>query len=221
MAQAKTDNSIPAHSVSTRRRFLSQAAGAAAGGAVLTLATVSGSQAAASPVTAEIDPIFALIDDYRAAVKEVEAAATEVSRREEFIIQEGLSPYPVVCVVDRTLLKPVPVMAYSHAHIDKLVPPDRFSKANAEARAALDVQTKRLKDIVDDAEAALNAAFDAEVEARDTLVWTPPTTVAGVLALLELWPEMRSALDDDQADAIRISVIDALQAIHPNVSVIG
>ncbi len=91
-----------------------------------------------------------------------------------------------------------------------------FSKANAEASAALDVQIKRHADTLDDAESALGAAFDAEGEALDTLVWTTPTTVAGILALLELWPELRSAgLDEDQRrDAIIVSVIDALQALH-------
>ena len=38
MAQANTDNSITAPAVSTRRRFLSQAAVVAAGGAVLGMA---------------------------------------------------------------------------------------------------------------------------------------------------------------------------------------
>jgi hypothetical protein len=42
--------------------------------------------------------------------------------------------------------------------------------------------------------------------------------MAGVLELLELLPELRRArvMDDDQADVIIISVIDALDDIHPN-----
>jgi hypothetical protein len=49
-------------------------------------------------------------------------------------------------------------------------------------------------------------------------VWTVPTSIAGVLALLELCPELRRErlLDDDQADAILESVADALRDIHPN-----
>jgi hypothetical protein len=45
---------------------------------------------------------------------------------------------------------------------------------------------------------------------------------AGVLALLELLPELRRSrvMDDDQADAIIISVIDALDDIHPNARVV-
>lgn len=113
-------------------------------------------------------------------------------------------------------------MAYSHKHIDQLLPPDRFSKANAEAKAALDVQIERNKAAVGDSEDVLYAAQDAETEAVDTLIWTVPTTIAGVLALLELSPELRRSrvLDDGQADAITISVIDALRDLHPNVAAI-
>ncbi|MEH2562089.1 hypothetical protein [Bradyrhizobium sp. AZCC 2289] len=74
------------------------------------------------------------------------------------------------------------------------------------------------KAILGDSEAVLNAAQDAETEALDELVWTVPTTIAGVLALLELLPELRRSrvLAHDQADAIIISVIDALDDIHPD-----
>jgi hypothetical protein len=67
-----------------------------------------------------------------------------------------------------------------------------------------------------DSEDVLYAAQDAETEAVDTLIWVTPTTIAGVLALLELMPELRRSrvLDDDQTEAITISVIDALRGIH-------
>jgi hypothetical protein len=47
--------------------------------------------------------------------------------------------------------------------------------------------------------------------------------IAGVLALLELFPELRRSrvLDDDQIDAIVISVVDALDDIHPNARSAG
>jgi hypothetical protein len=53
---------------------------------------------------------------------------------------------------------------------------------------------------------------------KSKLVWTVPTSIAGVLALLELCPELRraSGLDADQADAILASVADALRDLHPN-----
>jgi hypothetical protein len=89
---------------------------------------------------------------------------------------------------------------------------------NAAAHAELDAKIERHKAIEGDSEKALDAAMDAETEAVDALVCTPPTTIAGVLALLELLPELRRArvMDDDQANAIIISVIDALDDLHPN-----
>jgi hypothetical protein len=74
---------------------------------------------------------------------------------------------------------------------------------------------------VGDSEDVLYAAQDAETEAVDTLIYTTPTTIAGVLALLELMPELRRSrvLDDDQANAILVSVADALRDLHPNVTV--
>ncbi len=75
MAQATSDNSITAPIVSTRRRFLSQAAGVAAGGTVLALATIPPAPAADAPASA-LDPVFALISAHRnggAIVKAIEA----------------------------------------------------------------------------------------------------------------------------------------------------
>ena len=108
-------------------------------------------------------------------------------------------------------------MVYKREYVDIHIPPDRFSKMNADAHAALDAKIEQHKAIMGDSEDVLNAAQDVETEAVDTLVWTTPTTIAGVLALLELVPELRRArvMDDDQADAIIISVIDALDDIHP------
>jgi hypothetical protein len=86
----------------TRRRFLSQAAGVATGGAVLALATIPPASAAAAPMavlaSCDPDPIFALVEDYRTAAKTVAAAAAEVSRREEMMIEQGLGTYPVICL---------------------------------------------------------------------------------------------------------------------------
>lgn len=80
---------------------------------------------------------------------------------------------------------------------------------------------ERHKAIMGDSEGVLYAAEDAQTEALDTLIWTPPTTIAGVLALLELSPELRRSrvMDDDQADAILVSVVDALRDLHPSVTV--
>jgi hypothetical protein len=73
-----------------------------------------------------------------------------------------------------------------------------------------------------DSEAIMWAAQDAETEALDTLIWTEPTTIAGVLALLELWPEQpRPRIDDDQANTLIISVVQALRDLHPNARLAG
>jgi hypothetical protein len=71
MVQADSKNNIIAPAVSTRRRFLSQAAGVGACGAVLTLATVSATADAAAPVggalaPSDVDPILSLIARHRA-----------------------------------------------------------------------------------------------------------------------------------------------------------
>jgi hypothetical protein len=50
----------------TRRRFLSQAAGVAARGTALALATIPSTPAAAAP-TGALDPVFALIEAHKAA----------------------------------------------------------------------------------------------------------------------------------------------------------
>lgn len=184
---------------------------------------IAGAMPVSAMASSDVDPIFALIEEYKLAAKAVAAAASEVSRREELVIHEGLGPYPAVCVVDRQLLKPVPTLVYAHSGIDRMLPPDRFSRANAEARASLDAQIERHEAILGDSEAVLYAVQDAETEALDTLVWTTPTTIAGVLALLELLPELLRArvVDHDQADAIIISAIDALDDIHPNARLVG
>jgi hypothetical protein len=111
-----------------------------------------------------------------------------------------------------------PVTVYKREYVDVHLPPYQFSALNAAAHAELDAKIGQHKAIKGDSEDVLNAAQDVETEAVDDLVWTRPTTMAGVLALLELLSELRRArvMDDDQANAIIISVIDALDDIHPN-----
>ena len=82
--QAKTETSTHTPAISTRRRFLSQAAGVAAGGAVLTLATVAATADATTPMAAVAasgdDPIFALIAKHRA---EEQAYGDAIKARDE------------------------------------------------------------------------------------------------------------------------------------------
>jgi hypothetical protein len=75
-------------------------------------------------------------------------------------------------------------------------------------KAVLDIQIKRHAAISGESEEVLGAAYDAEAEALDMLVWTGPATISGIVALLELWPELQGArIDDDQAGAITTSII--------------
>jgi hypothetical protein len=57
---------VDATGATSRRRFLSQAAGVAAGGTVLALATVSPQPAVAAPA-GTLDPVFSLIEAHRTA----------------------------------------------------------------------------------------------------------------------------------------------------------
>jgi hypothetical protein len=205
--------------IPSRRRFLSGAAGVAAGGTALALATVSATADAAAPVaslaSSDVDPIFALIDEYRSTAKTFAAAVSEQSRREAILIERGLGLTPFVSILDVSIPgAPRPVVAYKHEYIDRYVPADRFSEPNAAAHASLDAQIERHKTILGDSEDVAWEAMNEEAEALEILIWTQPTTIAGTLALLELWGEIVATgrqLDDDQTDNLITSVTDALR----------
>jgi hypothetical protein len=82
MAQATSNNSITAPVVSTRRRFLSNAAGVAAGGAALALATIPPAPAVGAP-TGALDPVFALIEAHKRTAAALDIATAEVMRLDE------------------------------------------------------------------------------------------------------------------------------------------
>ena len=86
MQEADSVHSTPPINTSaTRRRFLSQSAGLAAGGAILALATIPPAAAASAPagLAANPDPVFALIQAHRAADDALTVACVEKSRLEE------------------------------------------------------------------------------------------------------------------------------------------
>jgi hypothetical protein len=68
--------------VPSRRRFLSQAAGVAAGGAVLALPTIPPVSATAAPAGV-LDPVFDLIAAHRDAVATVHAMEAEATRQSD------------------------------------------------------------------------------------------------------------------------------------------
>jgi hypothetical protein len=135
------------------------------------------------------------------------------------VTEQGLGSSPFISVSDMSQWGGGrPVVAYKHEYIDIHIPPDRFSKMNAAAHAKLDAEMEQHKAILGDSEKVMEAAMDVQDQPVDTLVWTVPTSIAGVLALLELCPELsrERVLDDDQADAILESVAEALHDLHPS-----
>jgi hypothetical protein len=76
------DNNTHSRSPTTRRRFLSHAAGVAAGGTVLALATIPPAPAAAAPAGAP-DAVFALIAAHKQIMETVGATAVEISHSTE------------------------------------------------------------------------------------------------------------------------------------------
>jgi hypothetical protein len=194
-----------------------------AGALPLAMAIPDASAAPTEVVSA--DPIFSLIEEYRSAAKACGAAAAEHFAHEDALVEQGRGLSPFICVLEMRIGpgRAQPVTVYKREYIDVHIPPDRFGALNAAAHAEFDVKIEQHKAIVGDSEDVLNAAQDVENEAVNTLVGTRPTTMAGVLALLELLPELRRArvMDDDQTDAIIISAIDALDDIHPNARLVG
>jgi hypothetical protein len=90
MAQVDSENSTALPADPTRRRFLSNAAGVAAGGTVLALATIPPAPAAVALTGAAAKPeaIFGLIEDHRTAIVSEDVAWRYYSRLEEAIPAE-------------------------------------------------------------------------------------------------------------------------------------
>jgi hypothetical protein len=82
MDQVDSENTTAMPVDSTRRRFLTNAAGVAAGGTVLALATIPPAPAAGASVSA-LDPVFALIAAHREADTAVNAIVAEIDRTDE------------------------------------------------------------------------------------------------------------------------------------------
>jgi hypothetical protein len=76
-----------------------------------------------------------------------------------------------------------------------------------------------------DSQHVMYAAMDVERGVLDTIVGTSATTIAGAVALLEFWSEIRKSspeiLDDDQIDTLISSVADVLRVLPPNITVIA
>ena len=166
MAQADSTISISAPVIPTRRRFLSQAAGMAAGGTVLALATIPPAPAMAAPAS-PLDPAFALI---------AEKLAADIAHEKAIDVQGEFDWRG-----------------------------DRSSDAAIEAQ--------------DNSEAACH--FANEVDWK--LATTPPTTLAGVAAVLRFaneiedagneWPDTDTIGRDGWHYQLRATMAEAVEAL--------
>jgi hypothetical protein len=209
MSQADSTNSTPMPAEATRRRFLSHAAGVAAGGTVLALAAIPPAPALAAP-TGLADPVFSLIEAHRTAVEAHYSAVTEQDRREAILIDEGAGLCPFVAIADGGR----PIVAYSHEQIDAYNYSSKRIKTRA--HAALDAALERNAAVMGDAGRVTGSACEAETEAFEELLSTPPASMAGVRGLLAY---VLREVDDihhrlgDPAVAALTSIEDALDAL--------
>jgi len=207
-----------ADATTSRRRFLSQAAGVAAGGTVLALATIPPAPAATAPASAlasgEADPIFALIETHREAAWKYAAACAEQSRREGILIDEGIGLCPFVTMVWQGR----PMVAHSHKQIDAY---DSFSeKVRARAHAELDTTLERYQEVFGDIENEAGEVGDVALDALEDLITTPPASIAGLRALLTYLSEdvvdLGHQLDADKTEMLIHSIHDALLELNPS-----
>lgn len=187
--------------VPSRRRFLSQATGVAAGSAVLALATIPPAPAAIAPAVSP-DPVFGLIEAHRSASRILMSAVDEKQRRGQVLLAEGIGLHPFFVAVD---FRGSPIVLYSHAHIDACPDLDRPDQAHA----GLDVAISRHSAIVGDIDRVVGEASDVVDERFDALVSTAPTSASGLRALLSY-----ILRDDDAPTTIDLSEdIDKLEAL--------
>jgi len=180
--------------VPTRRHFLSQAAGVAAGGSVLALATISAAADAAAPVaslaSSGVDPIFALIADHR----QLQAAWLGLCRELEEAEHEASEEHGP---------RPIPLIHWRGYHIGGSEIEDRreqllerkIDSATVEQEyldAKAREQTKRAAEKAWDVHTGLAAkreemdrAERAESGCAERLSRTKPTTPAGAAALIQ------------------------------------
>lgn len=180
-----------------------------------------------------VDPIFAAIETHRAAVRRLEdavgalddldskhSALREVPRiivrRERTVFDYEMPAYGPLVKTKRKAETPIPVYASFDAEIEKLsldVPKSRRAKWIRDKKALLRraIQkhvAERAKVGLPGREKEAEAANEAYDDAAFELVKAPPTTMAGVIALLSYaaeaaenghqWDEGPQLFDDDE-----------------------
>ncbi|MGF6308871.1 hypothetical protein ABIB82_002508 [Bradyrhizobium sp. i1.8.4] len=217
----------------SRRRFISQAAGVAAGGAILALATASATADAAEPVAAlarpEADPVFEVIARHRAEQQAYSDALVARDELGQIVPEEFQRPSGRV---QWGMKAGKPHYLHSHEAIDDcLVAGDRHSpEIKARLHAELDRDRTELfatlEEIgVTDAEERVEQLCDLCWELGWTLANTMPTSLAGVAALLKYanefedngdeWPCTDAIGPDGWHYQLRQTAARAVEALQP------
>jgi hypothetical protein len=93
-----------------------------------------------------------------------------------------------------------------HEQIDYHCPADIWPEENAREHAELSAMIAERDSVCVPTELAMNEAYEAAIETLDAAVETVPTTMAGLMALLELQRDLWE-LNDDVFDRGHLSFI--------------
>lgn len=186
--------------------------------AINSAALVAAPAIALSPVSAleapEPDPIWEAIEEYRASAATSAAAEADYAAREKRVLSELGKMHPSIAVGALRFPGPMPPslpeLVYSVERLDQLVPPDEFPVINTRYRADLEAQIREHDAIVGDSEEVAAAAYGAAQDALHNALTVIPTTMAGILALLEFARSEREAVGAMFEDHM---MLDALETV--------
>jgi hypothetical protein len=143
----------------------------------------------ASVASPDADPIFALIEAHRAAAKLLDDVTAEQSRREQVLVEEGLGLTPFVTL---TGVGGRPFIVYDHKQVDAYGS-SLSEPLKARAHGAMDAAIDRHNAVYGDVEQLVNVATDREAAALQDFVWSVPTSMAGIRAMLAYSTEIMTA----------------------------
>jgi len=196
---------VPAPAGLARRAFVTALAGAGVAAMVAP---------AASLASGEPDPIFAAFEAYK-KTQAVFNAASDVHGLAERELEAAGDLFPTtVSIGNPHSGLPGATLSRTHKDIDDYTPVDLYPLENEREHAELSSAIARRDARLIPAEEALEAAWDAEREALGQLVQTVPTTMPGVMAMLELhrdWANGDDAIDADYLSCLVESVHQALE----------
>ena len=209
MAQVNSENSITVRVDTTRRRFITIAAGAS-------IISVGSLAAVAMPISATpvsdapIDPIYDAIEAHRKAYATMQAVFAEHRRAHELAdAKVGPAHIHIPSMVDPGNT----VEASCWIDIERAVPreqyPDLFARHNSlldERRAA---HAAIVESLIGDEDEATGEVCYPELDARDAFSETIPTTIPGLLAMIVYAGEITERDPEAFADS-NCSLIETL-----------